>query len=280
MTVIFSSFLASAPFQLRRGCLNVCLAAALLGYNGCAPARPDADPIREASTTSAALDGRDDPTVVAPDAITTPAVGAKKPDVVVTVYSDFQCQFCVRVPMFVNKLATGYGGRVQVQHRHFPLEGAHPHAVRAAVASQAAHRQGAFSCYSRTLYHTRKAWAGLGTEGLETHLGVVAAMCKLDPERFTLDLADGALVDKVRADQTAARALGVRGTPTFLVNGAKPATLRARPDRPVHSTLDSLVLSELRQANKHAKPGKNLEFVAERIYANTNNPEAPTLILE
>ena len=104
---------------------------------------------------------------------------------------------------------------------------------RAAVAAEAARRQGAFWPMHDALY----ALQGRPLE--EAALRAVARGMGLDPERFSRDLRDPALLERVRADRERGVAAGVDATPAFLVNGR--LLLGAHP----FETLSRLVEEEL-----------------------------------
>jgi len=200
--------------------------------------------ILEATTSSAVARG-DDPTVVAPGATTTPARGAREPLVVVTIFTDFQCPACPRAEGFMESLRQAWPSDVQVQYRHFPLMGSHPLAHPAGRAAAAAHRQGGYACMARSLYDAQPLWSDTSEELLSSLAAELAAGCGLDVARFTADLADPALVDRVDDDYDLGREVEVRGTPWVLVNGTR-AQLSPRDGIQPATLLKALVRHEIR----------------------------------
>ena len=97
--------------------------------------------------------------------------------------------------------------------RHLPLA-RHPHAELAAVAAEAAGRQGRnWEMHDELFAHQ---------DHLEFEdLSAYAAALGLDMEQFLDDLQDPALAAHVRADMTSAEDSGARSTPTFFVGGAR-----------------------------------------------------------
>ena len=165
------------------------------------PSAPEPRPVRESTTSPAARAGTDDPTVVAADAITTPAAGAREPLVIVTVFADLQCPYCREAPEIVGKLLRHWPDAVQVQFRQLPLEEIHPLARAGAQAVLAAHRQGGFACLEHALYASQRSWrrddvASFRARALE--LGEEA--CGLDPLRLDRDMSDPALGRAIDAD--------------------------------------------------------------------------------
>src|ERR1700722_13280432 len=70
--------------------------------------------------------------------------GAEHAPVTVIEYGDFECPNCKMAAQTSELLLERFPGRVRFIYRHFPLEEAHPHAVLAAEASEAAAGQGRF----------------------------------------------------------------------------------------------------------------------------------------
>lgn len=104
------------------------------------------------------------------------------------------------------------GGSLCVVFRPFPLDDIHPHALRAALAAEAAARQGQFWPMHDRLFENQ--------EQLEdSDLLAYARDLELDEAKFRLDISDAALEQSIRASIVGGRASGVHGTPTFWING-------------------------------------------------------------
>jgi protein-disulfide isomerase len=162
--------------------------------------RPRARPQREAPAQK--------PIALAPHA---PIRGAKDPRVVLTVFSDFECADCARANATIEKLLEEHRDTLAVQFRHLPLS-QHKRAHAAAKAAIAAHLQGEFWRYHDLLFANP---AALGDADLLAH----ARKLGLDVDRFDRDrrLSSGEAV--IARDLDDAARYGVRGTPTFFVNG-------------------------------------------------------------
>ncbi|WP_316932133.1 Na+/H+ antiporter NhaA [Nocardioides marmotae] len=124
-------------------------------------------------------------------------------------YLDFECPFCARATGSAREVRAHFGDRLRYVARHLPM-GMHPHAPLAAVAAEAAARQGAFWEMHDRLFSHQDA---LEHEDLVGH----AAALGLDVEQFIRDLAEDAVHERVRRDLDSAAASGARGTPTFFV---------------------------------------------------------------
>lgn len=167
-------------------------------------------------------------TAVAMPGAAAPAVGRRygRGDAPATlvVYGTYECLHCRRAWPALRALADA--GRAQVEWRHFAPPGAFPNAGGAAAAAEAAGEQGTFWAMHEALL---AAPAPLWPEALPGH----AAALGLDPARLVADLRGAAVQGRVAAQEAAAVAHGVRGTPTVLLArpDADPVRLDARdPD--------------------------------------------------
>ena len=133
---------------------------------------------------------------------------------VVDFWCDLQCPDCHRAQADIEALRRRYGGELEVRLRHFPLA-KHAQAYAAAQAAEEAYAQGAQDAYvAAVLART----AELGSES-QALLLRVARELDLDAEEFETALIDGRHLLLVDADQAEGKAMGVRGTPTYVVAG-------------------------------------------------------------
>lgn len=140
-----------------------------------------------------------------------PLLGPNGAPTEIVVYSDFQCGFCKRAASELTRLHAKYPARLEVRFKHYPLE-YHEQATNAAHAAEAARLQGKFWEMHDLLF----ANAGnLGKEGIYAEL---AARIGLDVARFEKEFASPATKAHVAADRAEGDAIGVDGTPFFLVN--------------------------------------------------------------
>jgi protein-disulfide isomerase len=101
---------------------------------------------------------------------------------------------------------------VRIVFRHFPLEGAHPHALAAAEASEVAGAQGKFWEMHDLLFANQ---LHLKTN----HLRNYAEQLQLDMSRYTAEMDDEIYRQRVREHIESGRQSGVRGTPGIFING-------------------------------------------------------------
>jgi len=141
-----------------------------------------------------------------------PMLGDPKANVTVRLFFDAQCPFCRKVWPDIVRLQKQNPGKVRVYFHHLPLP-FHPRAVPAAIASEAAHRQGRFVPFMDALMSEEAA--GLGDDEMLS----AAKAAGLDPVRFAVDLRDASIAAAVERDARAADAIGIHATPSTLVSG-------------------------------------------------------------
>lgn len=138
--------------------------------------------------------------------------GPSHAPVTVVEYGDFECPNCKQAAPAVKLLLARFNGRVRFVWRQFPLEEVHPHALQAALASETAAGQGKFWPMHDLLFENQ---AHLKPHQLRGY----AQRLELDMVRYDADMADTVYLQRVREDIESGSASGVRGTPTFFVNG-------------------------------------------------------------
>lgn len=143
------------------------------------------------------------------------------PDAAVTLteYSDLQCPACASFQPAITEVLNTYGDQLRFEYRHFPLLTIHPHALEAAIAAEAAGQQGKFFEFHDVLFAKQSEWSGVAVP--QTYFAQYAADLELDVELFRRHLRSSLIEEKVRAEFAEARALGLTGTPTFLLNGER-----------------------------------------------------------
>ena len=139
--------------------------------------------------------------------------GAHAPATLVE-YGDFECPNCKQAAPAVRLMLAHFKERLRFVFRHFPLEEAHPHALLAAQAAEAAGAQGKFWEMHDLLYENQDA---LDDEDLVRY----AKALRLDVPRFVKEMEAHTYAERVREDFSSGVRSGVNGTPTFFINGAR-----------------------------------------------------------
>jgi protein-disulfide isomerase len=141
------------------------------------------------------------------------ALGAAEPAVTLIEYGDFGCPFCFAAKRPVGSLLVRYDS-VRLVWRHFPNPELHPGADLAAELSEIAAAEGLFWDAHDLLLAGRDRF----TRG---DLDSVAEALGLDRSEVTRVLDQRLLRARVRHDVDHGKRAGVRGTPTFFVNGRR-----------------------------------------------------------
>lgn len=142
--------------------------------------------------------------------------------VVLIEYVDLQCPACRAFAPIVSQLEQDFANDLLVVTRHFPLSSVHANALQAAVAAEAAGRQGEFDAMHDLMFDRQAQWNTLTDptaffESLATELG-------LNLTQFQSDVADTTLLDRVNRDLADAGTLGLNSTPSFFLGGAAIST--------------------------------------------------------
>jgi protein-disulfide isomerase len=129
-------------------------------------------------------------------------------------FGDYECPHCGAAYPVVEEVRRRMGDQLRFVFRHFPLANMHPHALAAAEAAEAAGAQGRFWEMHDQLYEHQDA---LTPEDLL----VYATAIGLDLVRFGREIDEGAHTPRIQEDVESGLRSGVRGTPTFYINGVQ-----------------------------------------------------------
>lgn len=137
-----------------------------------------------------------------------PVIGNAEGDVTLVEFFDYQCGYCKRAQPDLERLLTTDGG-LRVVLKEFPILG--PASLTAARASLAAQKQDKYLDF-----HTRL----MGFKGQLTDdvIYTAAEQAGLDVGQLKQDMDDPAVAAELSANMDLAQALGIQGTPAFVVN--------------------------------------------------------------
>lgn len=142
-----------------------------------------------------------------------PYIGPEDAPVVIVEFSDFQCPYCTRFrDQTLDTLLDEYGDQIRFVYRDFPLTQMHQQALGAHIAAECAADQEMFWEMHDAIFDNQNQ---LDTESLRRY----AEDLGLDMDTFNDCLEDEAHHDEVLADLTEGQSYGVRGTPSFFING-------------------------------------------------------------
>jgi len=132
-------------------------------------------------------------------------------------YGDFQCPACGQYYPIVEQVTDKYASDVTFQFRHYPLVSIHPNAFAASRAAESAGKQGKFWEMYDKLYGNQQAWSSSSnpTSIFETY----AKQIGINTNQYNKDFKSASVNDAINADLAEGKKIGVKATPTFVLNG-------------------------------------------------------------
>ncbi len=129
-------------------------------------------------------------------------------------FGDYQCPHCGIAYRIIKEIQKALDNKLKFIFRNFPLSEAHPYALPAAIAAEAAGKQNQFWEMHDIIYENQLALS-------EVAFFKFAKVLGLSIPAFEKDLQDESLVKKIEADFESGIKSGVNGTPSFFINGYK-----------------------------------------------------------
>jgi protein-disulfide isomerase len=129
-------------------------------------------------------------------------------------YGDYQCPYCGAAYPVVKRLQKSLGKNLRFVFRNFPLTQAHPYALIAAEAAEAAALQGKFWEMHDLLFEQQPLLK-------PDIIPVWAKRMGLNLEKFAGDIKQGLVDKRIKEDRQSGIRSGVNGTPTFFINGTR-----------------------------------------------------------
>ncbi len=128
------------------------------------------------------------------------------------IYGDYECPYTRKALISVAAVREALGDSLVFAFRNFPLIEIHPHALHAALAAEAADRQGKFWEMHDLLFRRQNFLEDYELLGYARLLG-------LDEERFRVDFRAETGLPRIESDVRSGERNGVEGTPAIFVNG-------------------------------------------------------------
>lgn len=140
------------------------------------------------------------------------------PNAAVTIeeFGDYQCPSCANISAVLHKLEGEFPGRLRVVFRNFPLA-MHKYSMEAAMAAEAAAKQGHFWAMHDLLYANQNDWAH--SLDVKPIFADYATRAGLDLEKFKADSESKEVRERVETDRKMGNSLKVTLTPTLFLNG-------------------------------------------------------------
>ena len=141
-------------------------------------------------------------------------LGPPTAPVTLVEYGDYECPDCLNTQPIIAELLKRHGNNVLFVFRHFPQSSVHPHASAAASAAEAAAEQNKFWEMHEILFKHQKEFGDIDLSHLALRLG-------LEIYKFESSLGQDLHHRRIAADYESGLRSGVKGTPTFFINGIR-----------------------------------------------------------
>lgn len=144
-----------------------------------------------------------------------PSMGSDNASVYLVEFLDPECEACSAFYLYVKKLVEQYDGEVKHVVRYSPF---HQNSVFVVKLLEAARKQGKFWETLELVFNYQPQWASHHDpkpDLLWTYLPQIG----LDIERVKKDIEDPQIAKNLEQDIQDGKALNVKATPTFFING-------------------------------------------------------------
>ena len=206
--------------------------------SGSAASTPAGGTTGAASSATTAASGGDGSAAIAalkqpPELADGAALGKKTAKATLVLFEDFQCPFCLRFTVTYDAMLIDEyvkTGKLRLEFKNFPILGVE--SAQAALGAQCAADKGQFWPYHNRLFLEQAKAGQLAKEQLNVgrfsidNLVKFATDLGLDGTAFAACIGSADTTAKVTADFRAAQDLGLRSTPSLVLNG-KPVAIPA-----------------------------------------------------
>jgi protein-disulfide isomerase/uncharacterized membrane protein len=150
-----------------------------------------------------------------------PWIGAEKPELAITEYSDYMCFQCRKMHMYLRQIVAANPDKIRLIHRHFPMDTQfnptltgtfHPASGKLAIAAAYAALENRFWQMNDLLYDIPKNVKALDIRDLAQKSGVSFEGLSVAPNNRRIHY-------KIKRDVLKGIELGVTGTPAYEING-------------------------------------------------------------
>ncbi|MBT8358205.1 MAG: thioredoxin domain-containing protein [Desulfobacterales bacterium] len=150
-----------------------------------------------------------------------PWIGAEKPVLEITEFTDYQCFQCKKMHFFLRKLVEKNSDKIRLIHRHFPMDHKynplvkdpfHVGSGKMAIFAEYAQTQGKFWEMNDVLFTISGNTKFLNVKNLAEKVG-------LDSRALSYSTKDRTIRYKVKHDIAVGIKLGINGTPGYVIGG-------------------------------------------------------------
>jgi len=147
-----------------------------------------------------------------------PFLGNPSAEIVIVEFIDFKCPNCKKSASITKKLFEQYGYKIKLIVRDFPAISIHPGADKLSEIAYCAHEQGRFWKMYDILFDNQ---VSLPSSLTNNDIKNLASSASVDFNKLTKCLSLNKAKIEVNKDYADGFKFGVKGTPTFFVNGQK-----------------------------------------------------------
>jgi protein-disulfide isomerase len=143
-----------------------------------------------------------------------PELGNKNAVLTIVEFADFECPYSKEESNVVRRLMARHGDKVRFIYRDLPIASLHPNSATTSLAAECANEQGKFWQMHDKLYAATPPFTFVTLKSMAAEVG-------LDVTQFERCMVENRYGSEIAADIQTANALGLRGTPTFFINGQR-----------------------------------------------------------
>lgn len=147
-----------------------------------------------------------------------PVLGNSKAPIVIVEFVDFKCPNCKIADPIIKKITQKYWSKIKVIARDFPAESLHPGASELAVLASCAHSQGKYWALQDILFANQDQ---IPAKLTEVDMKNLLGQAGVDLAQVQKCLSGSQVKTEINRDYATGFKYGVRGTPTFFINGQK-----------------------------------------------------------
>ena len=141
--------------------------------------------------------------------------GDPSAEVKVIEYFDFQCPACAFGAKALEEYYARFPNKIFIQAKYYPLSG-HQHAMTAAKYAECSARQGVFWPMYNLLFGRQNQWSRM--VDARPAFDLMVKELKLNQKAIEACIEDPEILAAIMKDKREGNLIGIRSTPTFLVN--------------------------------------------------------------
>ena len=151
-----------------------------------------------------------------------PWVGAENPEFVIIEFADYLCFQCNKMHFYLRQLLVNHPGKIRIVHRHFPMD----HTVNPLLKKPVHIGSGVLAKLAIYAGTQDKFWQmsdllfSIARQMPRIDINLLAQKTGLDAGALSRAVSDANIRSKLNKDIIDGLKMGVRGTPSYVINGA------------------------------------------------------------